>query len=282
MRRRGRVGRREEAEERRDQQRIELAQRSVVLAVDRWHGRERLRGARRELRRLELVGHDRPLTRLRRVRHREVERAQDDRDEREAVRGESADSQALYCGGFSRTSSRPRGVPLAMATRGAEATLREVRPRADARRGRGWYAVLARAGLVTKGISFGIVGHSGDWREAGTDWQGYRLNDPLRAFTATRHPGSLGRSFSLVHLNNPRVRVLALKKAEATDEIVVRLVELDGKPAKDVRLSFASPVRAVRWRRFSCPSASAPASRCPRSMCGSRACWSMPAGATGR
>ena len=45
-----------------------------------------------------------------------------------------------------------------MATRGAEATLREVRPRADARRGRGWYAVLARAGLVTKGISFGIVG----------------------------------------------------------------------------------------------------------------------------
>ena len=45
-----------------------------------------------------------------------------------------------------------------MATRGAEAAIRDVRPRAAARRGRGWYAVLARAGLVTKGISFGIVG----------------------------------------------------------------------------------------------------------------------------
>jgi uncharacterized protein DUF1206 len=45
-----------------------------------------------------------------------------------------------------------------MATRGAQATIGGVRPRADARRGRGWYAALARAGLVTKGVSFGIVG----------------------------------------------------------------------------------------------------------------------------
>ncbi len=93
---------------------------------------------------------------------------------------------------------------------------------------------------------FGLTGHANDWRGAQTDWQAYRLNDPLVAFTTTPHPGSLGKSFSLVHLSNPRVRILALKKAEASDEIVLRMVELDGKPAPDVHISFAGRVAAGR------------------------------------
>ena len=93
---------------------------------------------------------------------------------------------------------------------------------------------------------FGLAGHAGDWREAQTDWQAYRLNDPLIAFQTVKHQGSLGKSFSLVHLNNSRIRVLALKKAEASDEIVLRMVELDGKAAQDVRVAFAGPVTAAR------------------------------------
>jgi len=93
---------------------------------------------------------------------------------------------------------------------------------------------------------FGLAGHAGDWRAAQTDWQAYRLNDPLIAFQAARHKGALGRSFSLVHLNNSRIRVLALKKAEQSDEIIVRMVELDGKAAPGVRISFAGPIAAAR------------------------------------
>ncbi len=93
---------------------------------------------------------------------------------------------------------------------------------------------------------FGIAGHAGDWRQSQTDWQAYRLNDPLIAFETTQHPGQLGKSLSLFHLNNSRIRVLALKKAEASDEVVIRMVELDGKPAPDVRVSFAAPVTAAR------------------------------------
>ena len=95
-------------------------------------------------------------------------------------------------------------------------------------------------------IVFGLAGHSNDWRAGQTDWQAYRLNDPLVAFEATKHSGSLGKQFSLVHLNNPRIRVLALKKAEQGDEIVLRMVEMDGKPAEDVHITFASPVLAAR------------------------------------
>lgn len=93
---------------------------------------------------------------------------------------------------------------------------------------------------------FGLTGHAGGWTEAQTDWQAYRLNDPLIAFKTTKHPGSLGKSFSLLRLNNSRIRVLALKKAESTNEIILRMVELDGKPAQDVRVSFAAPVLAAR------------------------------------
>jgi len=42
------------------------------------------------------------------------------------------------------------------------------------------------------------------------------------------------------------VRVLALKKAEDSDEMVLRMVELDGKPANDVHVAFSGPVTAAR------------------------------------
>jgi alpha-mannosidase len=93
---------------------------------------------------------------------------------------------------------------------------------------------------------YGFAGHSGGWRDAQTDWQAQRLNAPLFAFTTAKHDGALGRSFSLLKVSNPRIRVLAVKKAEMSDEVIVRLVELDGKPQPEVKVSFAAPITAAR------------------------------------
>jgi alpha-mannosidase len=93
---------------------------------------------------------------------------------------------------------------------------------------------------------YGFAGHSAGWRDAQTDWQGQRLNAPLFAFTTAKHDGSLGRTFSLLKVSNPRIRILAVKKAELSDEVIVRLVELDGKPQSGVKLSFAARVTAAR------------------------------------
>jgi alpha-mannosidase len=93
---------------------------------------------------------------------------------------------------------------------------------------------------------YGFAGHSGDWRTSQTDWQAQRLNAPLFAFVTSRHKGSLGRSFSLLKVSNPRIRVLAVKKAELSDEVVVRLVELDGKPQADVKVAFATSIASAR------------------------------------
>jgi alpha-mannosidase len=95
-------------------------------------------------------------------------------------------------------------------------------------------------------IVFGIAGHAGDWRQEQTDWQAYRLSTPLDSFESAKHTGTLGKTFSLVTVSNPRVRVLALKKAELSDEVIVRMVELNGAPASDVKIKFAGPVASAR------------------------------------
>lgn len=95
-------------------------------------------------------------------------------------------------------------------------------------------------------IVYGLASHAGDYRRAQTDWQAQRLNQPLIAFESSKHPGTLGRTFSILRTNSSRVRVLALKKAEDTDELIVRVVELDGREQPNVRLAFAAPVIAAR------------------------------------
>jgi len=111
-----------------------------------------------------------------------------------------------------------------------------------------------RAGYADQGTQdighhefvYGIAGHATGWRQSQTDWQAQRLNDPLIAFEVPKHAGALGREFSLLKVNNPRIRVLALKKAEHSDEMIVRLVELDGKPQPNVRVSLHTPITAAR------------------------------------
>ena len=93
---------------------------------------------------------------------------------------------------------------------------------------------------------FGLAGHTGDWRQGETDWQAYRLNEPLIAFETAPHPGTLGKEFSLLQVSSSRVRVMAMKKAEESDSVVVRLVEMNGRAESNVRLTFPAPAVSAR------------------------------------
>ncbi|MFA6450142.1 MAG: glycoside hydrolase family 38 C-terminal domain-containing protein [bacterium] len=95
-------------------------------------------------------------------------------------------------------------------------------------------------------VLYALAGHKGDWRESGISWRGARLNQPLIAFTAPAHKGPLGKSFSFMKISSAQVGVSALKKAEDSDEIIVRLQELYGRPADGVAVSFAAPVVSAR------------------------------------
>src|SRR5205823_9713695 len=59
---------------------------------------------------------------------------------------------------------------------------------------RGAYADQTTQDIGRHEIVFGLAGHAGDWRQAQTDWQAYRLNQPLIAFQSPSHPGALGKT----------------------------------------------------------------------------------------
>jgi alpha-mannosidase len=114
-----------------------------------------------------------------------------------------------------------------------------------------WPSEQASNDLGRHRVLVALAGHQGDWRSGRVPQSGDRLNQPLLAWQAPAHGGPLGRSLSFLRLagrdgGEPPVAVRALKLAEESDEIVVRLQELSGGPVEGVRLSFARPVVAVR------------------------------------
>jgi len=95
-------------------------------------------------------------------------------------------------------------------------------------------------------ILYAIAPHRGDWRQGQVPWQGKRLNQPLRVFATTAHEGPLGKTFSLVSTSSNDVEIQALKKAEDSNEIVLRLREINGTGAKNVQVKFNQAVASAR------------------------------------
>jgi alpha-mannosidase len=89
---------------------------------------------------------------------------------------------------------------------------------------------------------YAIAPHAGTWQAGAVPWTAARVNQPLMTFQCSSHGGSLGRMFSMMQTSTGQVEVIALKKAEDGGRIIVRLNELDGEPANQVRLDFASPI----------------------------------------
>ena len=111
---------------------------------------------------------------------------------------------------------------------------------------RGGYPDQASQDIGRHHITYAIQGHKGDWREERSFQQAAQLNQPLVPFRAAEHDGALGKSFSLVQVSDPRVSVQALKKAEDSEEVIIRLREHTGKPVRGVKVSVGNEVLAAR------------------------------------
>src|SRR5262249_2441231 len=66
--------------------------------------------------------------------------------------------------------------------------------------------------LVTHHFLYAVAGHKSDWADGGVPWIAARVNQPLAAFLAPKHPGSMGRALSFVGVSSPQVAIRALKK----------------------------------------------------------------------
>ena len=68
------------------------------------------------------------------------------------------------------------------------------------------------------------------------------LNQPVKAFVSSEHRGVLGKTFSFASSDNPNVVIKALKKAEMSDEYIVRVYEKGGVKAQNAEITFAGDI----------------------------------------
>ncbi len=88
--------------------------------------------------------------------------------------------------------------------------------------------------------SYGIMGHSGNPDAVIADADAFCC--PMNTFITETHTGNLGSEYSLVTLNDDRVRITAVKKAQDSDGIVFRVAECSGNDVVGVEAVFANPV----------------------------------------
>lgn len=91
-------------------------------------------------------------------------------------------------------------------------------------------------------FTYSIIGHEGVLDKAKAFEQATVLNSPLRAFTTTAHKGTLGKEYSFLSSDNANVTVHALKKAEVSNEYVVRVYENAGKTQQTAHITFGGNI----------------------------------------
>jgi alpha-mannosidase len=95
-------------------------------------------------------------------------------------------------------------------------------------------------------FTYGIYSHAGNWQKGGSDWQAARQDQPLLAFRVPAHAGPLGRSFSLLRPSSDQLAVRAVKLAEDSDEVMVRVQELGGEPVTKAKIEMCGAIKSAR------------------------------------
>ena len=79
------------------------------------------------------------------------------------------------------------------------------------------------------GFSYSLYPHAGDWKQALTVRRGYEFNYKLSALQVQSHAGALPPAHSFVEIKENNVILTALKKAEDSDALLLRVYEWAGK-----------------------------------------------------
>ena len=96
-------------------------------------------------------------------------------------------------------------------------------------------------------IRYAVYGHTGTWDRGSTAWAARRFCQPLTGKqVAQNHDGAVGKEFSFIKSSSPQMLVMAVKKAENTDDIIVRVVEKEGRALNNGTLTFASTIQSAR------------------------------------
>ena len=107
------------------------------------------------------------------------------------------------------------------------------------------YTYQGQQDLGVNLFTYSVFPHEGKWSEQ-TQMEASKLNQPLVAFATSKHDGALGKEVGFVSLNTGKVAVKALKKAEQSDELIVRVYEWTGEDHENVVLNFPAQIVSAR------------------------------------
>jgi alpha-mannosidase len=104
-------------------------------------------------------------------------------------------------------------------------------------------------------IKYALVPHRGAWQDANATRRAAEFNEPLLAKSELSHAGQLATSYSVLDVAPSSVTVESVKKAEDTNEYIVRLYETEGKTTNAVLNFTRSPRTAnetdmMEWDKF--------------------------------
>lgn len=95
-----------------------------------------------------------------------------------------------------------------------------------------------------QGFSYSLYPHAGDWKQALTVRRGYEFNYKLSAMQVQPHTGVLPPAHSFVGIKQANVVLTALKKAEDSDALLLRVYEWAGKSG-DVQVTLPEGAQAA-------------------------------------
>ena len=94
-------------------------------------------------------------------------------------------------------------------------------------------------------FTYSLFPHQGKWSEL-TQKAASQLNQPLVAVAAPKHEGALGKEVEFLSVSTDQVAVKAVKKAEESNELIVRVYEWAGQQHDQVTLTFPTRVLSAR------------------------------------
>lgn len=107
------------------------------------------------------------------------------------------------------------------------------------------YTYQADQDLGVNLFTYSLFPHQGKWSEL-TQKAASQLNQPLVAVAAPKHEGALGKEVEFLSVSTDQVAVKAVKKAEETNELIVRVYEWAGQQHDKVTLTFPKRVLSAR------------------------------------
>ena len=99
-------------------------------------------------------------------------------------------------------------------------------------------------GMLEFGLNrygYAIYSHSGDYT-SGTQLGARMFNQPAAAFITDKHDGKLGSEYSFGTISHPDVIIRAIKKAENSDYIIIRVNEGADRNARNVKIKLGAGI----------------------------------------